>query len=219
MVFEFVPTIQEVVESLWRFSIPSLSQTFLLVGHTTEPAVLLDRAYINFHSINLGSTSKETVYLVNNEPTEHSFEFLKKSCYSSGHTARVKVNPIQGTVKPHSRYVWIRCTFSYMLYMCATLNTGCLLRSPSQPVSLKSLTSIWSVVWSGSQACYTSTWKLEATVSGWASHSQAPMERNLKCQYSPKLTGLSALDGCAYENNIFSECCATAAYIYLLLYL
>lgn len=108
MVFEFVPTAQEVVESLWRFSIPSLSQSFLLVGHTTEPAVLLDRAYVNFHSIKLGSTCKEVVYLVNNEPIEYSFEFVKKSCYSSGHTARVKVNPIQGTVKPHSRYMYTR---------------------------------------------------------------------------------------------------------------
>ena len=103
MAFEFIPTAQEVVESLWRFSIPSLSQSFLLVGHTTEPAVLLDRAYINFHSIRLGSTSKETVYLVNNESTEYSFNFVKKSCYSSGHTARVKINPLQGTVKPHSK--------------------------------------------------------------------------------------------------------------------
>ena len=103
MAFEFIPTAQEVVESLWRFSIPSLSQSFLLVGHTTEPAVLLDRAYINFHSIRLGSSSKDTVYLVNNESTEYSFAFVKKSCYCSGHAARVKVNPLQGTVKAHSK--------------------------------------------------------------------------------------------------------------------
>ena len=111
MAFEFTPTAQEIVESLWRFSIPSLSQSFLLVGHTTEPTVLLDRAYVNFHSTQLGSTCKETVYLVNNEPAAYSFEFLKKSCYSSGHTARLKVNPLQGTVKPHSRladaYMWL----------------------------------------------------------------------------------------------------------------
>ena len=73
------------------------------MGHTTEPAVLLDRAYVNFHSIKLGSTRRETVYLVNNEPTAQSFEFLKKSCYSSGHSARVKVNPLQGTVGPYTR--------------------------------------------------------------------------------------------------------------------
>ena len=107
MAFEFTPTAQETAESLWRFSIPSLCQSFLLVGHTTEPAVLLDRAYINFHSVKLGSTSKETVYLVNNESTEYSFDFMKKSCYSSGHRARVKVNPLQGNVKPHSRLVFI----------------------------------------------------------------------------------------------------------------
>ena len=103
MAFEFTPMAKETVESLWRFSIPALSQSFLLVGHTTEPAVLLDRAYVNFHSLKLGSTHRETVYLVNNEPTVQSFEFVKKSCYSSGHSARVKVNPLKGTVAPHSR--------------------------------------------------------------------------------------------------------------------
>ena len=103
MAFEFSPKAKETVESLWRFSIPALSQSFLLVGHTTEPAVLLDRAYVNFHSIKLGSTRRETVYLVNNESTTQSFEFVKKSCYSSGHSARVKVTPLQGTVDPHSR--------------------------------------------------------------------------------------------------------------------
>lgn len=103
MAFEFTPVAKETVESLWRFSIPALSQSFLLVGHTTEPAVLLDRAYVNFHSLKLGSTHRETVYLVNNEPTAQYFNFLKKSCYNSGHSARVKVNPLQGSVEPHSR--------------------------------------------------------------------------------------------------------------------
>ena len=103
MAFEFTPTAQEIVESLWQFSIPSLSQSFLLVGHTTEPAVLLDRAYVNFRSLKLGSTGKEMVYLINNESTEYSFDFVKKSCYSSGHMARVKINPLQGRVKAHSR--------------------------------------------------------------------------------------------------------------------
>ena len=103
MTFEFTPTGKETVESLWRFSIPALLQSFLLVGHTTEPAVLLDRAYVNFHSLKLGSTHRETVYLVNNEPTPQSFNFVKKSCYSSGQSGRVKVNPLQGTVDPHSR--------------------------------------------------------------------------------------------------------------------
>ena len=103
MAFEFTPTTQEMVESVWRFSIPALSQSFLLVGHTTEPAVLLDRAYVNLHSSRLGFTSRETVYLVNNESTAYPFEFVKESCYSSGHMARVKVNPLQGTVNPHSR--------------------------------------------------------------------------------------------------------------------
>lgn len=106
MTFEFTPTAPKVVESLWRFSTPHLSQSFLIVGHMTEPAVLLDRAYVTFQAMWLGSTCKDTVYLVNNEPNEYRFEFSKKSCHNVGHTARVKVNPMQGTIQPHSRLVY-----------------------------------------------------------------------------------------------------------------
>ena len=54
MEFEYLPTALDVVESLWRFSIPSLSLSFLLVGHTVEPAIHLDRAYVSFKSMLLG---------------------------------------------------------------------------------------------------------------------------------------------------------------------
>lgn len=101
--FKFRPAAEEVVESLWRFSIPSLSQYFLLVGHTTEPAVMLDRASVNFQFVRIGFTCKDTIYLLNNEPTDFSFEFLLKSCYSAGHKARLKVDPMQGTIKGQSR--------------------------------------------------------------------------------------------------------------------
>ena len=54
--FEYTPTTQEHVEALWHFSIPSLSITvpFLLVGHTLEPQVNLDRAYLSFRSMLVG---------------------------------------------------------------------------------------------------------------------------------------------------------------------
>ena len=50
IVFEYLPTSLELFECLWKFSIPSLklSHSFLLVGHTSEPAVNLDRAYVSF---------------------------------------------------------------------------------------------------------------------------------------------------------------------------
>ena len=55
---EYLPTALDVLESLWCFSIPSLSLSlsFLLVGHTVEPAVHLDRAYVSFKSMLLGGS-------------------------------------------------------------------------------------------------------------------------------------------------------------------
>ena len=56
MVFEFIPTGLEAAESSWLFSIPSLniSLPFLLVGITSEPAINIDRAYLNFRALLLG---------------------------------------------------------------------------------------------------------------------------------------------------------------------
>ncbi len=56
VVFEYLPTSLEVCEMQWQFSIPSLSlsHSFLLVGHTVEPNVSLDRAYVNFRSLLIG---------------------------------------------------------------------------------------------------------------------------------------------------------------------
>ena len=53
MAFEYIPSGVDVTEMCWRFSIKSqsVSMSFLLVGHTSEPAVTLDRAYLNFKSL------------------------------------------------------------------------------------------------------------------------------------------------------------------------
>ncbi len=52
MEFEFKSTCLDVVESYWTFSVPSLglSNTFLCVGQTAEPAVEFDRSYLSFKS-------------------------------------------------------------------------------------------------------------------------------------------------------------------------
>lgn len=56
VVFECMPNSLELVESFWRFSIPSLSLStpFLLVANTVEPAINMDRAYLKFKSMLLG---------------------------------------------------------------------------------------------------------------------------------------------------------------------
>ena len=56
MVFEYQPTGLDVVESLWNFSIPSLSlaNPFLLVGQTLDPSVMFDRCYLSFKTLLIG---------------------------------------------------------------------------------------------------------------------------------------------------------------------
>ena len=195
IVFEYLPSSLETIESLWCFSIPSisLSHSFLLVGHTDEPSVNLDRAYVSFkamligtaiiciyvsralnqmclHSCMLtviqmnlcvcvcvcvcvracvcvcacvhvyvcdtmqcmisitlyltvcvlrihvsdtksllssGTKVKETVYLINNEPTAYRFSIVEKSCHCDGHAGQLVVEPMSGTIQPNTRYLII----------------------------------------------------------------------------------------------------------------
>ena len=56
VVFEFVSSSMELVESFWRFVIPeqNISIPFLVVGNTHDPAVSLDRSHLNFKSLLIG---------------------------------------------------------------------------------------------------------------------------------------------------------------------
>lgn len=53
VVFEFVPTSDELTEAFWAFSIPSqgIRVPLLLVGRVTEPRISLDRPAINFGQV------------------------------------------------------------------------------------------------------------------------------------------------------------------------
>lgn len=57
MVFEYHPNCLEVVESVWKFSIPSLklSQSFLLVGYTLDPNVFFDRTFLSYQTLLIGN--------------------------------------------------------------------------------------------------------------------------------------------------------------------
>ena len=46
----------DLVESFWRFIIPeqNISVPFLLVGHTADPHVVLDRSHLNYKSLLIG---------------------------------------------------------------------------------------------------------------------------------------------------------------------
>ena len=59
MKFEYISSNLDLTESFWRFFIQehNISLPFLLVGHTTEPAVSLDRSHFNFREILIGEMS------------------------------------------------------------------------------------------------------------------------------------------------------------------
>ena len=66
----------------------------------------------------IGTECHETVYLVNDESQTYSFSFVETSCYCDGHTAKVKVRPMSGTLQPNSR-----C--AQPVYMLLQLNGHC----------------------------------------------------------------------------------------------
>lgn len=49
--------------------------------------------------------AKETVYLINNEPSEYSFSFTERSLHSQGHAGKLKVEPMSGVLPANSRYI------------------------------------------------------------------------------------------------------------------
>ena len=125
MVFEYRPSGLEVVESLWKFSIPSLklSNPFLLVGHTLDPSVLFDRTFFSFQTLLIGtdqsacqqqfsnivcvcvsgSSAKEQVYLVNTEKTEYPFSIVEQSLHSDSHCGQLHVKPMSGIIPANSK--------------------------------------------------------------------------------------------------------------------
>ena len=101
MSFEFVPTTLELAESLWTFSINSfdISIPFLLVGHSQEPDVAFDRAFLLLSPTLVNHTIKETICLVNNESTPISFAFNEKQISSINNvTAALVLSPAHGTI-------------------------------------------------------------------------------------------------------------------------
>ncbi len=50
-----------------------------------------------------GYTVKEEVFLINNESKDYQFTFMEASFNSEGHTGKLKVEPMRGTIRPNSR--------------------------------------------------------------------------------------------------------------------
>ncbi|XP_070194710.1 hydrocephalus-inducing protein homolog isoform X4 [Littorina saxatilis] len=103
--FEFVSSKLDIVESFWRFKVPSqdISVPFLLVGNTREPDVIMDRSHFNFKALLIGREAMETVYLINNENMPFNYHFVEDSCHSEGYASHLIVQPISGQIPAKSR--------------------------------------------------------------------------------------------------------------------
>ena len=93
---QYGPSVSQVQGHVAR----SVVTTSVSHNHNMLYIMLLDLILM----FSVGTECHETVYLVNDEPQVYSFSFVETSCYSDGHTARVKVQPMTGTLQPHSKY-------------------------------------------------------------------------------------------------------------------
>ncbi|KAM9214465.1 hydrocephalus-inducing protein homolog [Leptosomus discolor] len=137
MKFEFIPQHLDITESFWVFTIPeqSVSVPFLLVGKTTDPLVTLDRSHLNFHLVLTGHKVHQTIYMTNHEKEDFSFAFRKSSLFSEGCNASVKIEPLEGSVAPLSRFP-ITVVFTPTLEGEAVFNLKCDVKRKSQPLCL-----------------------------------------------------------------------------------
>uniref|UniRef100_A0A803TF57 HYDIN axonemal central pair apparatus protein n=1 Tax=Anolis carolinensis TaxID=28377 RepID=A0A803TF57_ANOCA len=137
IIFEFIPRHVDITESFWSFSIPELGIVvpFLLVGHTTDPEVYLDRPHLNFHSLLVGHEARESVDIINNEKDTYSFSFRDSSRFSEGRINSLKVHPMEGSILPSSR-VPVTIFFTPTLEGEVNFNLLCDVKSKSQPLCL-----------------------------------------------------------------------------------
>ncbi|KAH0619415.1 hypothetical protein JD844_000028 [Phrynosoma platyrhinos] len=137
IIFEFIPRHLDITESFWTFSIPELdiSVPFLLVGHTTDPEVSLDRSHLNFHSLLVGHEARESLDIINNEKESYNFSFRDGSRFSEGRINSLKVQPMEGSIPPNSR-IPITIYFMPTLEGEVNFNLICDVKKKSQPLCL-----------------------------------------------------------------------------------
>ncbi|OXB57221.1 hypothetical protein ASZ78_016396 [Callipepla squamata] len=135
--FEFIPRHLDVTESLWVFTIPekSISVLFLLVGHTTEPLVTLDRSHMNLHLLLVGQKVHQTIYMINSEKEAFAFAFRENSLFSEGCSTSVKIEPMEGSIGPLSRFP-ITVFFTPTIEGEMVFNLKCDVKRKTEPLSL-----------------------------------------------------------------------------------
>jgi len=50
-----------------------------------------------------GSRAKETVYLLNNEPSPYHFDFVERSCHCTGRSEKLEVSPMAGVIPSNGK--------------------------------------------------------------------------------------------------------------------
>ncbi|NWU95982.1 HYDIN protein, partial [Upupa epops] len=137
MKFEFIPWHLNITESFWVFTIPEqgISAPFLLVGNTTDPLVTLDTCHLNFQLLLIGHEVHQTIYMINSEKQTFSFAFRESSLFSEGCNASVKIEPMQGSIAPLSRFP-ITVNLTPTLEGEMVFNLKCDIKRKTQPLSL-----------------------------------------------------------------------------------
>uniref|UniRef100_A0A670KA82 HYDIN axonemal central pair apparatus protein n=1 Tax=Podarcis muralis TaxID=64176 RepID=A0A670KA82_PODMU len=137
VIFEFIPQHLDTTESFWTFLIPehNLSVPFLLVGHTTDPAVYLERSHLNFRSLLIGHEARESIDIINNENETYNFSFREGSRFSEGRISCLKLQPMEGSIPPRSRLP-ISILFMPNLEGEVNFNLICDVKRKSQPLCL-----------------------------------------------------------------------------------
>lgn len=135
--FEFEPSEMGIQETFWKFFIQKydLSIPFLLVGNATEPKVIFDKSHIMFKPLLVGRTGVETVYIINQESKQLSFDFDQTSCYTEARSEVVLINPSSGFLEPNSKTP-IVLSFQPKEQRKSTFNLKCNISNTNKPLSI-----------------------------------------------------------------------------------
>ncbi|NXT87516.1 HYDIN protein, partial [Anhinga rufa] len=186
MKFEFISRHLEITESFWVFTIPeqSISVPFLLVGNATDPLVTLERSHLNFHLLLIGHEVHQTIYMINSEKEAFSFAFRESSLFSEGCNASLKIEPLEGSIAPLSR-------FPITVFLTPTLegevvfNLKCDIKRKTQPLSLNIKATGYSMNVSvrceDSDGCVT---ELSAHEINVIDFKEVQLNENIKCIFS-----------------------------------
>ncbi|KAM6300471.1 hydrocephalus-inducing protein homolog [Aegotheles albertisi] len=184
--FVFIPRHLDITESFWVFTIPeqSISIPFLLVGNATDPLVTLDRSHLNFQLLLIGHEVHQTIYMINSEKEAFSFAFRESSLFSERGITSVKIEPLEGSVAPLSRFP-ITVFFTPTLEGEVVFNLKCDVKRKTQPLSLNIKATGYSVNVSvrceDRDGCVT---KLSMQEINIIDFKEVQLNENIKCIFS-----------------------------------